>query len=185
MRRRSIVYYHSRYYIINTIRLPLSSQMQTTSVLYTPPGLVGAAATAAQELDEAFTAVSKELLRFSNLRFAQVTSLDVLETFGIPTDCATVVTYTDHDEGRAEYAGAATAAALQDFIIRRDVPLVTSIWHKNLQTFRKRVDTLALLFVSEAQHDDPATMARLKHKVLSVLTDFEAKVSATSPFPTL
>ena len=150
--------------------------MQTTSVLYTPPGLTGAAAAAGAALDDAFTAASKELLRYSNLRFAQVSDPTVMEVFEVPTDRASIVVYTDHDEGRVEYSGAVDAAALRDFVVRRDVPLVTSIWHKNLQFFRKRVSALVLFFVTEAQHDDPATFTRLRHKLDDVLYGMEAKV---------
>lgn len=153
-------------------------QLLTTTVLYSPPGLTGAAADAARALDAAFTGAAKELLRFSNLRFAEVASPAAMDAFEVPTDAARVVVYKEHDEGRAEYAGALDAAALREFVLRHDVPLVTTVWHRNLQPFRRRVGSLALFFATERQVEHPPTLARLRAKLNDVTYALEAKVGA-------
>ena len=157
--------------------LLLHSQLHTTTVLYSPPGLTGAAAEEAAKLDAAFTEASKELLRFSNLRFAEVTSTEVMEAFEIPTDAASVIVYMEHDEGRAVFSGPATGDAVRDFILRHDVPLVTTVWHRNLQSFRRRVAVLALFFVTGRQSEHAPTMARLRTKLDEVAYALERRVS--------
>lgn len=126
-------------------------RVMTTIVLFVPEGLTGDAAAHADALEALHTSVAKEMLRFSNLRFAVSRRASLAEFFELPTDRASLVLYKDHDEGRADYDGELSPSALSDWILRHDTPLVTLVWHRTLQAFRKRVPRLALFFLTQAQ----------------------------------
>ena len=130
--------------------------ISTTIVLYDPPGLQGTAAAASAALNRVFVETAKELMRFSNLRFASVRSAAVFEDFELPVDSAHVAMYMQHDEGKV-VLGAEDAseskAKLINWIMRHDVPLVLpiGITHRNLLNSRKRVSHLGLFFVTAEQ----------------------------------
>lgn len=152
-------------------------KLQTTLLFYDPPreGMSVEAAAAADAAFATFDAVAKDLMRFSNLRFAICRKPDVLAEFEIPTDRHSLVLYKEHDEGRSLYEGPADAAALRAWVLAQDTPLVTDVWHRTLQGFRKRVRTLALLFVREAQFEHYATLQRLKEGLQQVAYALEAR----------
>ena len=136
-------------------------KLQTTVVLYDPPA--GAGGGAGDALRAAFAAVSRDLLRMANLRFAHVGDApDVLRDFELDAAAPTLVLYAEHDEGRHVYAGPPDAAALRAWVLRHDTPLVTDVWHKTLHGMRARVRTFALFFVDEPQAEHFASMQRLK-----------------------
>jgi hypothetical protein len=137
-------------------------KFHTTMVLYEPPGVADAALGDARQLRTAFEGAADDLLRFSNLRFGSVSSGAIVEELELPVDRSTLVVYFDHDEGRAVYSGPPEAALIREWVLRHDVPLVTTIWHRNLQQTRKRVATVGLFFVTARQAEDPPTLARIK-----------------------
>lgn len=150
-------------------------KLLTTVVFYEPRGLAGAAAAASAAAFAAFDAAARGLLQFSNLRFAVAREAAVLEAFELPADRHTLVLYKDHDEGRAEYGGAADAAALRAWILREDTPLVTDVWHRTLQGMRRRVRTFALFFVEESQLEHFPTLTRVKAGLRAAVAALEAR----------
>ena len=134
----------------------------TAMVLFTPAGLTGEAADAAAAQRTAFEAATSDLLRFTDLRFASVSSDAILEDYEIARDRQTLVVYMDHDEGRVIYEGPSDAVAIRSFLLSHNVPLVTTVWHRSLQIARRRVGALALFFVSHRQAEDLTTISRLK-----------------------
>jgi len=152
-------------------------KISTTLVLYDPPGLAGAAAVAADALRAAFLDTAKELMRFSNLRFATVRAPEVFADFEIPADAgAHLAMYMQHDEGKVTHAATANAsrAELVDWILRHDIPLVDMVTHKNLLASRRRVKHFGLLFVTAEQAEDGPTWNRLADALDEVLYGFEA-----------
>lgn len=137
-------------------------KLLSTLLFYEPPGLVGDAASAAAALYRTFDGAAKDLMRFSNLRFAICRKEDVLREFELPLDRATVVLYTDHDEGRFEYDGALNASELRSWMLVHDTPLVTDVWHRTMQGMRARVKTFALFFVREAHMDHYPSLQRVR-----------------------
>jgi hypothetical protein len=175
-------------------------KIPTTAVLYTPPfhtiieanmksGNASEVLAEAQAMRATFDRTATQLLQFSNLRFASVDSDDIMMDFELPPGKATLVIYTDHDEGRHLYTGpfvpaspkqepeAAQAAvdALQRFILTVDIPLVTTVWHKSLQSSRKRVNLFSLFFVSGRQFEDQVTLARITQSLQGVASALEAR----------
>ena len=138
-------------------------KLLTTLVYYEPPALAGEAAAAAAAAYAAFDGAARGLLQFSNLRFAVVRSPAALAEFELPTDAASLVLYTEHDEGRALHAGAPRSVdALRAWVLQRDTPLVTDVWHKTLQAMRRRVRTFALFFLEAEQFEHYPTLSRVK-----------------------
>lgn len=157
----------------------------TTLMLYKPTTTAEGGEAAADPAgvalaNDLFTRAAKTLMRFSNLRFAVVNRVDVMREFDLPVDAASIVLYTEHDEGRAvwslptdlaariaaggadaEDAKAAAVSSLMEWVVRRDVPLVTDVYHRTLQGMRKRVQTLAIAYFSEKQLEHPPTLARI------------------------
>lgn len=149
---------------------------------------------------EAFDRATKQLLRFSNLRFGMVTRQDIFEAYELPTNRASIILYTEHDEGRHEWtvpeaalAAAAEAAVtseqgsegsgnaamdeavggLIEWVMRRDVPLVTDVYHRTLQSMRRRVPILAIAYFHEAQLDHAPTLARIIDGLQSIAFGLE------------
>lgn len=147
----------------------------TTLMLYVPPSLQGDALKQAENMLKAFEGTAKELMRFSDLRFAICKSPAAFEDFGFSTDKASLVLYTEHDEGRHEYKGEMDASELQNWVLRYNIPLVTTVWHRTLQVHRRQVDTLALLFITGPQSEHPATLLRLKDKLQDMAYSLERK----------
>jgi thiol-disulfide isomerase/thioredoxin len=147
-------------------------KLQTTLMYYSPPqeDLTPEAAKHSEEAFKAFDAAAKELMRFSNLRFAICRRKDVMEAFDIPLDRASLVLYKEHDEGRVEFTGALTddGEELKKWVLVEDTPLVTDVWHKNLQAFRKRVPNLILFFISGEQFEHYPTITRVKEGLQEV-----------------
>ena len=146
-------------------------KVATTLVLFDPldaasgeDGVAGAGAADAATR-AAFDAVARDLMRNPNLRFAIVRGALGVDDFEAPAGRTSIAIYKDHDEGRAEYggpvAGAEGAAALSAWVLTQNVPLAALVTHKTLQRYRKNVELLALFFVTDAQADSKATVARL------------------------
>jgi len=147
----------------------------TAMVLFTPAGLTGEAADAAAAQRAAFEAATSDLLRFTDLRFASVSSDAILEDYEIARDRQTLVVYMDHDEGRVIYEGPSDAVAIRSFLLSHNVPLVTTVWHRSLQIARRRVGALALFFVSHRQAEDLTTISRLKAALGTVAQELLAE----------
>jgi Thioredoxin-like domain len=138
----------------------------TTLVLYDPPA--ARSTPASIHFSKVFANISMELLRFTNLRFARVDSVEVMTDFEIPTDKATLVLYKDHDEGRVEYQGEVEEMKIRNWISAQDTPLATIIWHKTLQNYRKRVNWLCLFFLTDAQMEDYFTVNNVKNGLVEL-----------------
>lgn len=159
-------------------------KLQTTLMFYqaddadATPEQAAAAAAATASGFAAFDAVAKELMRFSNLRFAVCRQGAVLDDFDIPRGAPALVLYKEHDEGRAVYAGptagAEGAEALRRWVLMQDTPLVTDVWHRTLQGLRRRVPTLAMFYVPGAHAEHYATMARFKAALQRIVYALEA-----------
>lgn len=147
-------------------------KIMTTAVLYKPEG---ASAGDLAVAESALAGVADELMRFSNLRFAKCSTPETLGTFELAVDKPTLVLYKDHDEGRAVYSGEWTTASLRDFILKQDTPLVVDIWHRTLQSFRKRVPQLSLFFLNGGQYEHPPTMQRVKERLQSIAFALETE----------
>jgi hypothetical protein len=146
----------------------------TTMVLYEPPGLTGASAAAASVLNAAFISVAKELMRFSNLRFASVRSLAVFEAFDLPSDAAHIAMYMEHDEGKVIFGGDPTHDGIKDWVLRYDTPLVAPLTHHNLLAARKRVNHFGVFFLSPEQSEHPGTLNRIFGALDEILYRLEA-----------
>lgn len=144
----------------------------TTVVLYSPPGLSGSAAAAADRVSSAFVEAAQSLFRNPTLRFAQVRDVATLEAFEVPTDRATVVMYKEHDEGRVEMPlppdGGISVGEFEAWAQVHTVPLATTITHKNLESYRRKVSHMGLLFVDAPAVAHKATAARLQASLLSI-----------------
>jgi thiol-disulfide isomerase/thioredoxin len=164
-------------------------KIATTLVLFDPLASAGAGAGAAGGAPEdvaaraTFGAVARDLMRNPNLRFAVVRSALGFEDFEADAHRASIVLYKDHDEGRAVFeapaaaaaAGAEGAAALAAWVQAQNVPLAALVTHKTLQRYRKNVELLALFFVTDAQADSRATVARLLARLTAVAGGLAAR----------
>jgi hypothetical protein len=150
------------------------SRLITTLVLYVPPELPASAAAETEGMESAFLAASKALIKNPTLRFARVVSAEIVEDLELPADKASLVLYTEHDEGRFEYAGPWDSASLEAWVDVHTVPLATVISHQNIAKYRKRVATLLLMFVTEPQVEEPATVSRLLAQLDDVAYELEA-----------
>lgn len=165
-------------------------KIPTTVVLYHDKETPSPDAAADAALLAAFRAASRNLMRFSNLRFAVVHEPTVMDEFEVPRAGVHIRLYKEHDEGSTDYSPRAWPGYLADrdpdatgdltvdlqrFILVQDVPLVTDIWHRTLQSWRRRVRHLALFFVKTAHAEDEATMTRLLDGLKSAVFDLEAE----------
>ena len=141
-------------------------KLATTLTLYSPPE-----SPASPELTAAFDAAANELFRDPNLRFLRVRSVEAMTDLEMPIE-PLLSLYKDHDEGRVDYTGELTGAAVVEWVKREAVPLVTLITHRNLQRYRKVVKKLALLYVEPAQTEHAHTLRSIidsAHKVVYAL----------------
>jgi len=123
-----------------------------------------------------FGVVSRELMKNPNLRFAVVRGdPSMADDFDAPTDRATIAIYKDHDEGRVTYSGVMESDKVVSWVKKEMIPLVVVVTHKTLQRYRKNVKFLALFFISDAQADSKATVARILKELGSVAYSLEAR----------
>ena len=123
-----------------------------------------------------FGVVSRELMKNPNLRFATVVGNPTMaDEFDAPTDRATIAIYKDHDEGRVTYPGVMESNKLISWVKKEMIPMVVVVTHKTLQRYRKNVKFLALFFISDAQADSKATVARILKELGTVAYALEAK----------
>lgn len=150
--------------------------VMTTLVVYQPTGADGALLptdAAGAATFAAFDAVSRDLMRYADLRFAVVHDAAIMAEFDLPTDRTSVVIYKEHDEGRVVYDGPADAAALTDWLHRQNTPLVADVWHRTMQKYRRRVPTFALFFLTEAQFDHEPSRNRVMGQLREVAYSLE------------
>lgn len=143
-------------------------KLATTLALYSPPDHP-----ASPELTAAFDAAANELFRDPNLRFLRVRSPEAMADLEMPA-APLLTLYKDHDEGRVDFAGALTGAAVVEWVKRESVPLVTLITHKTLQRYRKVVQKLALLYVEPAQTEHAHTLRAIIDAAHTVVYALEA-----------
>jgi thioredoxin 1 len=123
-----------------------------------------------------FGAVSRELMKNPNLRFAVVRGDPTMaDDFDAPTDRATIAIYKDHDEGRVTYSGVMETDNFISWVKKEMIPMVVVVTHKTLQRYRKNVKFLALFFISDAQADSKATVARVLKELSTVAYSLEAR----------
>jgi len=169
-------------------------KIATTLVLFDPLAAgAGAGSPEDAAARAAFGDVARDLMRNPNLRFAVVRSAVGFEDFEADAHRASIVLYKDHDEGRAVFeaplalgaagaagasgaaGAAANAAALAAWVQAQNVPLAALVTHKTLQRYRKNVELLALFFVTDAQADSRATVARLLARLSAVAGGLAAR----------
>ena len=147
----------------------------STSLVFFDP-VPGSANVEDEKARSVFGAVSRELMKNPNLRFAVVRGDPTMaDDFDAPTDRATIAIYKDHDEGRVTYSGVMETDNFISWVKKEMIPMVVVVTHKTLQRYRKNVKFLALFFISDAQADSKATVARVLKELSTVAYSLEAR----------
>jgi len=147
----------------------------STSLVFFDP-VPGSANVEDEKARRVFGAVSRELMKNPNLRFAVVRGDPAMaDDFDAPTDRATIAIYKDHDEGRVTYSGVMETDNFISWVKKEMIPMVVVVTHKTLQRYRKNVKFLALFFISDAQADSKATVARVLKELSTVAYSLEAR----------
>jgi protein disulfide-isomerase A1 len=154
----------ARAWLFNRGRPDLS--MASAVVGYFPPGVTDAAATAAFEGAAATLSGS--------LRFARISSPDLIESFKMPLDRVSLVLFKDFDEGKEVYTGELTAAALEAWTFVRNRPLATVMGTHNIRKLQTEVPVVVHVFTNTRGVEEGRSKSAYLSAMRSVAVDIEA-----------
>lgn len=129
-----------------------------------------------EEFTEAARSISQdEQTSFHNRpRFAQVTSRDVVASFGLPLDEPSIVVYKDFDDGKAIFGRKCVGDpnAVHEFIMAESTPRAVIVHHGNIKDHLSRKTNVVHVFVPAQTLDDGRTL----QPVLKTLGDVSRRL---------